>query len=201
MSGDSGRTSGVPRITQAELTSLQATLVASLTGRVLEIGAGRGANFDALSPEVDWTGLEPVGRFRTTLAERAAGHGRHRPPADACAERLPVDDGSVDAVLATFALCSVSDLGAALSEARRVLRTGGRLVFVEHVASLSGPVRGMQSLASPISAALDHGCHWNRDPVAAAAKGFVADEVRRVHVSTGVLGLAVSCVLYDGHRT
>lgn len=133
-------------------------LLGQLSGRVLELGAGRGANFPLLPADVDWLGLEPANRARRRLARRG-----HRVLA-ASAEAIPLDDDSVDAVLATVVLCSVRDQDRALAETARVLRPGGRFAFFEHVAAPRGTwFRRAQQLAAPVNRALDHGCHPARE--------------------------------------
>lgn len=108
--------------------------IRGLRGRVLEIGAGYGANFAHLGPGVEWVGLEPSARRRDTLAGNARRHGHRTPPVAASAEDIPLPDASMDAVLATAVLCSVRDQSRALDEVTRVLVPGGRVVFAEHVA-------------------------------------------------------------------
>eukprot|EP00873_Tetraselmis_striata_P036306 jgi/Tetstr1/456570/TSEL_043290.t1 len=90
------------------------------------------------------------------------------------AEALPLGEGSVDVVVGTMLLCSVGDVAASTREIRRVLRPGGRYVFMEHVAAPSGSaLRAAQHLFDPLQVALACGCHLTRDPSAAiASAGF-----------------------------
>jgi ubiquinone/menaquinone biosynthesis C-methylase UbiE len=122
----------------AAYASRKSELIGALRGTVLEIGAGRGRNFGYFRSGVDWIGLEPNQRQHRHLARRAAGYGYHRPILAAPAERIPLPDASVDAVLATVVLCSVADQGRVLAEIQRVLRPGGAFVFFEHVAAPAG---------------------------------------------------------------
>lgn len=181
-----------------EFDSLQAELVGTLHGRVLEVGAGCGANLEALADDVEWTGLEPDDASRAVLRRRAPG----RPVLAARCEDIPLDDGSMDAVLASYVLCSVDDLPRALGELHRVLRPGGRAVFIEHVVAAPGTVkRTIQRAATPLSRRLDHGCRWDNDPLPAiAAAGFRQVGLRRHEVATGVPLLSVACILYEGVR-
>ena len=110
-------------------------LFADLSGDVLEIGAGTGANLAYLPPGVRWTGVEPNPWSVERAARRAATLGVTASFATTRAEHLPADDGTFAAVICTLVLCSVRDPAAVLAEARRVLRPGGRLVFIEHVAA------------------------------------------------------------------
>ena len=135
-------------------------LVGGLRGHVLEIGVGRGANFGLLHPEVRWTGLEPHRAARARLHRDAVG----RTVLPAPAEAIPLEDGSVDAVLATVVLCSVRSPERAVAEVCRVLRPGGRFVFFEHVAAARGSWRrARQQLVAPVSRLVDRGCDPGRE--------------------------------------
>ena len=139
-----------------------------LHGRVLELGAGRGANFPLLAPDVAWVGIEPATGLRRRLARK--GHD----VLAASAEAIPLSDGCVDAVLSTVVLCSVRDQDRALSETARVLRPGGRFVFFEHVAAPRGTwFRRLQQLGAPFNRAIDHGCHPARETWRGAGAGAV----------------------------
>ena len=136
----------------------KAQLLGQLHGRVLELGAGRGANFPLLAPDVAWVGIEPATGLRRRLARK--GHD----VLAASAEAIPLSDGSVDAVLSTVVLCSVRDQDRALAETARVLRPGGRFVFFEHVAAPRGTwFRRLQQLGAPFNRAIDYGCHPARE--------------------------------------
>ncbi|WP_170296920.1 class I SAM-dependent methyltransferase [Agromyces salentinus] len=186
-------------ITNDDLDDLERELIGRVRGRVLEIGAGDGENFGAFHPEVAWTGLEPDAARRAELATRAREWRHASTPLGATAEHIPLPDGSVDAVVGTYVLCSVTDVAAALAEVRRVLVPGGRVVFVDHVAAPRGSVkRVIQDVASPFSRRLDHGCHWNRDPQPVLeAAGFTGVEVRRLRVRSMPFG-PVPVLLYEG---
>lgn len=136
--------------------ALKRELIGGLTGRVLEIGVGRCANFGLLSAGVDWVGIEPSCRHRRRLDD-----GRVLP---GVAEALPLPDQSVDVVLGTIVLCSVDSQRLALAETNRVLRPGGRYVFFEHVASPQGTWRHRgERLVAPVTRRLDHGCDPSRE--------------------------------------
>ncbi len=98
--------------------------IGRLSGTVLEIGAGRGRNFEHLRAGVRWIGAEPDAPRRAVLARTAREHGHGEAPLDAPAESLPLADDSVDGVLSTGVLCSVRDQDRALAEIARVLRPG-----------------------------------------------------------------------------
>ncbi|HYD10289.1 MAG TPA: class I SAM-dependent methyltransferase [Acidimicrobiales bacterium] len=115
----------------------RAELLGGISGRVLEVGAGTGLNlphYDGAAV-TDLVLTEPDAAMRTKLDIKAVALGVKATVVDAGAERLPFDDESFDAVVSTLVLCSVRDQQAALAEIRRVLRPGGTLVFLEHVAA------------------------------------------------------------------
>jgi SAM-dependent methyltransferase len=113
-------------------------LLGLLRGTVLELGPGWGAGLAHYAPDVRWIGVEPDAAHRAHLRLVAARLDRPVRLLPGRAERLDLPDASVDAAVATFVLCSVTDQRAALAELLRVLRPGGRFVFAEHVAAPSG---------------------------------------------------------------
>ena len=193
------RASPIAVLTQGRFEGLRTRLVRSARGVVLEVGAGEGANFGSLHPGVEWIGLEPDAERRAVLADKAGRAGHPREPLVAGAERIPLDDESVDVVLGTYVLCSVKDVPAAAAEFRRVLRPGGRLLFVEHVAAPRGTWKyALQRAITPFSVRFDHGCHWTSDPVPLLeAAGFETVDLRKREVASG-LGPSVPSILYEG---
>ena len=124
----------IAKTEQAGLHAFRERLLAGLTGNVLEIGGGTGANLPCYGPAVtSLTLTEPQPPMLRRL-ERAVRE--HRPSATvlrAPAEDLPFDDHTFDVAVSTLVLCGVDDQPRALRELRRVLRPGGQLVFIEHV--------------------------------------------------------------------
>lgn len=157
-------------------------LLDGITGRVIEVGAGTGANFRHYPPTVDEVvAVEPEAYLRG-LAERAAARTTARiTVVDGVAEHLPAADGSVDAAVVSLVLCSVPDQSVALAEVRRVLRPGGRLHFWEHVRSQrAGHARIQRGLDATIWPRIGGGCHAARDTAAAiAAAGFTVERLER----------------------
>lgn len=145
-------------------TSLCPVLLAGLRGTVLELGPGAGGNLAHYHEDVRWIGVEPKAANRDRTRRTAARLGR--PDARVLpgrAEALDLPDRSVDAVAATFVLCSVDDLDAALAEVVRVLRPGGRYVFAEHVAAPAGTgVRRAQNGYTAVARLFGAGCRPNR---------------------------------------
>ena len=158
----------VGHLMDAEIGDHRRRLLAGLTGRVLEVGAGNGLNFPHYPATVtEVMAVEPEPYLRR-LAQAAA---RQAPVpirvADGVAEALPAPDGAVDAVVASLVLCTVTDPQLALAEARRVLRPGGELRFYEHVRATDPRLARWQDRLQRPWGWLVGGCHPNRDTVAA----------------------------------
>ncbi len=134
-------------------------------GRVLEIGAGTGAQLPWYPPDVLVTALEPDADKAARLRERTPRAAAPVQVVEGAAEALPFGDASFDTALATFALCTVMDPASALRELRRVLVPGGRLLLLEHVHLPWQPGRALQALAAPAWAAIAGGCRLDRDTV------------------------------------
>ena len=126
-----------PVLSLGELTGLRRRrreLLAAAHGRVVELGAGTGLNLPHYPDGLEELLLvEPDPAMRGRLARRLRRTRRPGEIVDAAAERLPFADDSVDTVVATLVLCTVEDPQLALQEIARVLRPGGRLLFLEHV--------------------------------------------------------------------
>ncbi|MFG1753164.1 class I SAM-dependent methyltransferase [Streptosporangium sandarakinum] len=157
-------------------------LLAGLSGRVIEVGAGNGLNFAHYPPAV--TGVLAV-EPEPELRRRAARAARRAPvPVEVVAglaDRLPARDRSFDAAVASLVLCSLPDPVAGLREVRRVLVPGGRLRFLEHVrADSPGLARVQRVLDATVWPRLAGGCHTGRDSAAAVrAAGFTITALDR----------------------
>jgi SAM-dependent methyltransferase len=183
------------------LATQKQALLGALRGHVLEIGPGEGASLRHLPTGVSWMGVEPDPVSRESALREARRVGIEATVIDGRAEALPVSDRSVDAVISTLVLCSVDDLGAALREVRRVLRPGGRFVFIEHVGATPGSrLRNLQERLAPWWLAVTGECRMVRDTEAAIRDaGFGQVEVERfsmgpgvIPVSPGISGVAVA---------
>ncbi|MFR9802410.1 class I SAM-dependent methyltransferase [Pseudonocardia sp. RS010] len=140
-------------------------LITPLSGRVVEIGAGTGANLAYYGSHVDLTVCEPALPMRRRL-ERAVSDRPATTVSSAPAEDLPVADATVDALVCTLVLCTVSEPHRALAEARRALRPGGVLVLLEHVRGRPGLHARVQDLVAPVWRTLACGCRPNQDTAA-----------------------------------
>jgi ubiquinone/menaquinone biosynthesis C-methylase UbiE len=159
---------------------LRARLLGEVPGRVLDLGAGTGANLPYLRAAAHVVACEPGAAMRALLRTRLGTCPAPVSVVAAAAERLPFPDGSFDAVVCTLVLCSVGDLGRGLGEVRRVLRAGGRLIYAEHVRAHGwwGRVQDRYDERWSVRSA---GCHINRDIGAAiAAAGFRPLGQRRI---------------------
>ena len=159
-------------------------LLAELAGDVVEIGAGTGANFPYYGPGARVIALEPDPHMLRRAQARLAALGATNIDVQrAPAESLPFSDASFDVAVATLMLCTVNDLPVSLAELRRVLRPGGRLVFIEHVRASGFPGR-VHDLIQPVWGWCSAGCHINRHTEAAMVDaGFAFDEIRRLKLA------------------
>jgi ubiquinone/menaquinone biosynthesis C-methylase UbiE len=162
---------------------VRARLLAGIAGRVIEIGAGTGANFAHYPAAVtEVLAVEPEAHLRGLAAGVAAQATVPVTVVDGVADRLPAGDGGFDAAVVSLVLCSVPDQATALAELRRVLRPGGRLHFWEHVrAETRGLARVQRVLDATVWPALGGGCHTARDTAASiTAAGFAIDRLERL---------------------
>jgi ubiquinone/menaquinone biosynthesis C-methylase UbiE len=140
--------------------------LAEARGRCLEIGAGTGLNLHRW-PEVDELVLsEPDPYMAAQLRRKLASSGREAEVVQAPAEQLPFPDASFDTVALTYVLCTVRDVPAALREIDRVLKPGGRLLFLEHVRSPEPGLARWQDRLHGAWYLFGNGCHCNRDTLA-----------------------------------
>jgi ubiquinone/menaquinone biosynthesis C-methylase UbiE len=147
-------------------------LLAGAHGAVLEIGGGTGANLPHYRDVDRVIVAEPDSFMRKRLGQRLADARVPVEVSDAEAEALPFPDGTFDTVVSTLVLCTVPNQEAALDEVRRVLRPGGRLLFIEHVRA-EGSTARWQDRLERLWGWLFAGCHPNRETVATIEKaGF-----------------------------
>jgi ubiquinone/menaquinone biosynthesis C-methylase UbiE len=149
----------------AGLSQWRRELLSPLQGRVLEIGAGTGRNLEMYPATVTELVLaEPDRHMRARLEARVRGAKPGVEITDAPAEALPFADGYFDAAVSTLVLCSVKDPNRVAGELRRVIRPGGRLVIIEHVAAEPGSRRARwQAGIEPVWKRVAGNCHLTRD--------------------------------------
>ena len=173
----------VPRLigcccSQPNVMALRAHIVPQASGRVLELGAGGGANFRLYDPSriASLDGIDPSPELISLAHERC----RHSPLqcslCEGIAEELPYPDHQFDTVVSTFTLCSVQDPVRALQEARRVMKPDGRLLFVEHGASPDAGPAAWQRRLEPVWKRIAGNCHLTRNVLAELeAAGFATE--------------------------
>ena len=141
-------------------------IVPKASGRVLEVGFGSGHNapYYDRSAITHLYALEPSAAMRKRAAKRVAGLSFPLEWLDLPGEDIPLPEASVDTVLVTYTLCTIPGVEAALSGMRRVLKPGGRLLFLEHGLSPDPGVAKWQNRLDGVWGKLAGGCHLNRDP-------------------------------------
>lgn len=166
---------------EAGLREMRRETLRAAHGRTIDLGAGTGVNLE-LYPEAvtELILAEPDPHMAKRLRHKLSESGRAAELVEAPAERLPFEDSSFDTAVFTLVLCTVPDPAAVLAEAARVLKPGGRLLFVEHVRSEDpGLARWQDRLEGPWRF-LGYGCHCNRDTVAnIEASPLEVDRVER----------------------
>jgi ubiquinone/menaquinone biosynthesis C-methylase UbiE len=145
----------------------RAAIVPEAQGVVLEIGFGSGHNAAFYDTEkiARLIALEPSAAMRRRAAKRVEGLPFPLEWLDLKAEEIPLDARSVDTVLVTYALCTIPDVARALGGMKRVLKAGGKLVFLEHGAAPDAGVRRWQDRLNPLWGQLGGGCNLNRNPL------------------------------------
>lgn len=150
------------------LGARRSRLLSGLSGKVLEVGVGTGANFEHYKDDVELTGIEPSPYMRSraekkrelllfpsriTLLETGCGYPEM--------QKL-IPDNSLDAVVCTLILCTIPDPDKALENFMKWLKPGGKLLILEHIRS-HHPARGRwQDIMNPLWKKLADGCHLNR---------------------------------------
>jgi SAM-dependent methyltransferase len=172
---------GLKSTEEAGLREMRRETLAKAEGRTIDLGAGTGVNIELFPERVSELVLaEPDPHMLKQLRAKLAASPIEASAIDAPAESLPFEDDSFDTAVFTLVLCTVPDPEAALAEAARVLRPGGKLLFVEHVRSQQvGLARWQDRLEKPWRFLAD-GCHCNRDTVSLIeAAPFTLEQVER----------------------
>ena len=140
------------RMEEAGLAEMRRNLIEGASGDVLEIGGGTGANLSYYAAGVEsLTITEPGPPMLKRLERKAREQNSHATILRAPAEDLPFEDASFDTVVSTLVLCGVDDQPRAVRELRRVLRPGGRLIFIEHVRSDDPRTAKVQDRMNPLN--------------------------------------------------
>jgi ubiquinone/menaquinone biosynthesis C-methylase UbiE len=164
-----------------DATLLREAWIPRACGEVLEIGIGSGLNLPFYSPEVERVyGVEPSLSLQE-MARRRGATGRTKVEflSQSAEEPLPFADQSIDTIVMTWTLCSIPNAPRALAQMRRVLKTQGRLFFIEHGRAPDPGVVAWQDRLTPLWKKIGGGCHLNRkiDELIASA-GFQIGELK-----------------------
>lgn len=184
-----------PAMDRAGAAEHRRRLLMRLTGRVIEVGAGDGANFDHYPAEVTSVlAVEPEQYLRGRAQQRAARAPVPIEVVDGVAEQLPVSNQDFDAAVVSLVLCSVTDQDQALRELHRVLASGGQLRFFEHVRAESLVLRRVQRLLdATVWPSIAGGCHTGRDTAATIGRaGFRIDRLHHFRFPDVGLSLPTS---------
>jgi len=168
---------------EAGLAEMRKNLIASASGDVLEIGGGTGANLGYYGAGVEsLTITEPEPPMLKRLDRKAREQNSQATVLRAPAEDLPFEDASFDTVVSTLVLCGVDDQPRAVRELRRVLRPGGRLIFIEHVRSDNPRLAKMQDRMNPVNRFLVC-CDCNRSTLdTIRSTGFEVTELEQTEL-------------------
>lgn len=162
---------------EAGLNDMRRELLATASGEVLDIGAGTGVNLELFPDSVTRLVMaEPSEHMARRLSKRVEESGRRAEVVEAGAESLPFPDDSFDFAVFTLVLCTVDDPDASLAEAARVLRPGGKMLFLEHVLSDNPRLARWQHRVERPWHFFAAGCHPNRDTAAAIRRSSLEIE-------------------------
>jgi ubiquinone/menaquinone biosynthesis C-methylase UbiE len=154
-------------------------------GRVLEIGIGSGLNipfYNTHKVKHLW-GLDPSAEMWSIAQQNAAQHHIETEFIQSGAESIPLDNNSADTVMMTFTLCTIDEVHSALDEIRRVLKTGGKLIFCEHGLAPDKSVQRWQNRMNPLWNKLGGGCNLNRPiPQLLEQSGFKSRDMETMYL-------------------
>lgn len=196
----------VPRVTDrlldvGEIHKLRERVCAGLDGEVLEIGFGSGLNVEHYPPAVTKVhAVEPSDVAWRIAEQKHLGRGGPTVVrAGLDGQVLDLPDGSVDAAVSAFTLCTIPDVASALREVHRVLRPGGSFHFVEHGLAPEPRVARWQHRLTPLQRRVGAGCHLDR-PIAdlVAGSGLVVEDLETFYLGGGAPGTRVVSFLYLG---
>jgi len=175
---------------------LRGRALTDLSGVVVEVGFGSGANVPYYPDAVERVyAIDPALVGRKLAQKRLATSSVHVEFVGLDGAAIPLDDASVDNALSTWTLCTIPDVDQALQEVRRVLRPGGRLVFLEHGLSNDPKVARRQHRYNGIQRRVAGGCHLDRDPAALiAASGLDLEQVE----TFAIAGPKIMSYMYAG---
>lgn len=155
------------------------------TGHVLEIGIGTGLNLPYYNPDqvTHLWGLDPSREIWSIAQKNAQDHHLDAEFIHSGAEDIPLDDNSADTVVMTYTLCSIPDTFTAMAEIRRVLKPGGKLIYIEHGEAPDESVLRWQNRLNPVWKVFSGGCHLHRPiPEILARSGFRSHDMQTMYL-------------------
>lgn len=149
---------------QKAIADRRAAIVPLAEGKVFEMGCGGGLNqrFYDDRKVTDFAGIDPNGKLLDAAREQAHNRGWSVDIRQAWGEDIPFASGSFDTVVCTYTLCSVAHPAKVIAEMKRVLKPGGKLLFLEHGRAPDAKVYGWQRRIEPIWRPIGGGCHLTR---------------------------------------
>ncbi len=164
-------------------------LLGSLGGIIVEIGAGTGANLPYYPHGIDYIAVEPNPFMHRYLKKEAESLDVKVDIRECTAEKIKLEDASVDVVVGTLVLCSVTNQLQVLREILRILKPGGIYCFIEHVAAPEkSALRAIQRLVRPCWKLVSDGCHPDRETLTVIREsGFETLEYESFRVGAPVV--------------
>jgi SAM-dependent methyltransferase len=151
-------------INQQIYGSYKKELFQDIKGRVVEIGPGAGVNFNYLPAGIEWIGIEPNLAFHEILLAKARQRGIDARVIPSDSFPIPLEDAVADVVICTLVLCSVKNPAQMIHELKRLLKSNGKLIFIEHVAAdKSSGLLKAQNILNPLNRLFADGCNCNRE--------------------------------------
>jgi ubiquinone/menaquinone biosynthesis C-methylase UbiE len=184
---------------QPDLVPFRSRIGHAAIGRVLELGIGPALNLPFYGPDVtSLIGIDPSPQLLAMAEQKRDNHRFEVCLIEGSAQALPLDDRSVDTVVTTWTLCTIPSAAAALAEARRVLKPGGKLLFAEHGRAPDAAVARWQDRLDPVWTRIAGGCHMNR-PIADMIfdAGFRMNRLETAYIT----GPKVLTFMYSGDAT
>ena len=165
------------------MSKLRSELIPLAKGKVLEIGLGSGLNIPHYDEISELIALEPSEELLALVQENS---GEPKFPTEmlkASAEDIPLDSNTFDTVVMTWTLCSVTDPISALSEIKRVIKPGGKVIFAEHGQSPDENIRRWQRRINPVWSRIAGGCQLNREiEILYESSGFKFKSIERGYI-------------------
>ena len=157
---------------QGQIMKRRSQLVPLASGDVFELGCGGGLNQEFYDADAvtSFSGIDPHGGLLDQARVQVEARGLKADIREGVGENIPFAASQFDTVVCTFTLCSVEDPAQVMSEMRRILKPGGRLLFLEHGRAPDANVAKWQDRIEPIWKRIGGGCHLTR-PIGSALRG------------------------------